>query len=424
MPLRKLFTRLSLFGIAFLSALILTGCACGLHATKIEPIEARWLCNINLNSNLWMQCADAWFVTGRPNAIEKNLRASTDRATTLMTVDVADFDKIVVNGSFQVQIVGAQPRNSVYVFGSNLSSRQTSVHVRGRTLFVSQPVNSTTVFDKTIVRIGVRHLSGLSNLGCGNIYGRGIVGQFPIFSAGSGNIMLMGNMNVQQIRQLGPGTITLFGANTPCLGITAIGNGNVKVCGHVGVRMITHRGNGSINILGADSPSLKIVASGCGLTTVVGVVNLKKVVALNSSRVYLYWVNGDRTSVFADHCARVALAGSTHVLDVTVNNSANFEGQYLQSNQVYVRTNYIAHASVATPHRLFAEANANSSIYYFDEPKEVSDFRHGNGIIIPIQHLPCPCMPRAPMMKQVVKNYKAEVVKNYKTERVYHPTND
>lgn len=424
MSLRKSITQICLLGIAFFTALILTSCSCCFQASDINPVKETWLCNINLDTNQWTRYADSWFLTGLPNRLEHSgLKSDPEKAETLMTIKVPDFDKVVINGSFQVQIVGNQEHNSVYILGSNISARQTSVEIRGQTLYIQQPTNRLTAFDKTIVRIGVRNLRCLTNLGCGNVYGRGIQSSnLSITSAGSGNIMLMGNINLTQINQTGMGTVTVMGANTPSLDIQVIGNGGVNVCGHVGIHAINHRGDGEINILGADTDCLTIFASGCGTTSIVGFANLKKVTAINRSRVYLYWVNSDGTTVTESDDARVGLAGSTKMLNLNLKNHADFEGQYLRSDNIYVRTQDSAHANVATNQRLFAEARDKSSIYYFDSPKNKSDFTWGDGMIIPLEHIPCPCNVNPPVITKPISwnnsgHYKGEA-------QIYHHSED
>ncbi|MHB1949078.1 MAG: GIN domain-containing protein [Gammaproteobacteria bacterium] len=382
-----------------MGAFILTSCCC-FRATDFKPVKENWLCHLNLDTRLWTCNADSWFLTGEINQLQRSiLRPGPDKVITKTSVQVPHFDKIVANGSFQIQIVGNQDREKVDLLGSNLSARQVAIETKGDTLYLYQPTNKITANDITIIRISVRNLKCLTNLGCGNIYGRGVLSnRLTIFSAGAGDIMLMGDMNLAQVKQVGSGKIVVLGANTPSLDIS-LQNHNalaaVDVCGHVGVRSIINCGKGQVNIIGADTDSLTIAASFSSLTTVIGYANLKKVSAINQSRVYLYWVNSDSTTVYATDKAQVGLAGNTGSLSLVLKNSADFEGQYLRSDSVNVKTNNYSHANVATHNRLFAEARDESSIYYFDSPKDISDFRWGDGIVIPLQHTPCPC-PTSP----------------------------
>lgn len=394
MPIQPLIQRLCLTFIAFCLTLLLSSCGC-YQLCPISPSAETWLCNIHLDSRAWTRCADSWFFDGRPNSIERRiLHSSPDRPATFMNVRVPDFDKIIVNGSFQVQIVGGQAHNSLYVLGSNPLARQVSVRVCNGTLYLIQPTTPATIHYKTIVRIGVRDLKSITQLGCGDIYGRYICSSgLSIFSAGMGNIIMSGSMNLTRIKQIGTGKITLLGVNAPCFDLTVLGNGHVNIEGRVGVKSIIHRGNGLVNILGADTNQLCILTSGCGITTVVGTANLKKVISINTSRVYLYWVNSPETWVYAADQARIHLAGKTHVLHINLKNMAEFKGQFLQSDEIFVRTDNFSHANLATHYQLFAEAKSHSSIYYFGHPSQFSRFTSGLGIIIPVPEVPCPCSP-------------------------------
>lgn len=358
---------------------------------KNNLLYETWLRKVNLNPRIWTNDADSWFITGEPNRAEwQNLNAPAAFATTLMKINSPDFEHIKICGNFQVQIVGGQDQNSVYVLGPNAAARVVAVQNYGRVLYIRQardcdPRICAQLMDKVIVRIGVHKLRSITNTGNGDIYGRNIKSSNMVLSsAGCGNTMLKGDINLKQVNQYGGGTVTILGANTPRLDINVRGNGSVNVSGHVGVRSIQHYGNGIVSIIGADTDNLCISAAGCGLTTVAGYANLKSVTAVNSSHVYVYWVSSDSTDVCEHDNAFIGLAGATRNLNVDVDNSAHFDGQYLRANNAYVRTRGESHANVLAAQKIFSDAQDNSSTYIFGSPRNVSRFANKDAQIIPV----------------------------------------
>jgi hypothetical protein len=399
--------RIFLLGITFLLTSLLLGCTCdssyflnssnscsGNCAPAPDLVTETWLRQVQTNPQLWACGADSWFLTGEPNSIEKcDFQAPADKALSLMKVRVPDFVNIKVNGNFQVQIVGGQKRTSVRILGPNDAVRLTAIDVFGNTIYVHQAPNCEKVcgpiyMSRVIVRIGVRDLRKLTNEGNGNIYGRNICTRcLDVFSTGNGNIMLNGMMNLRRVKQTGCGTVTLAGACTPYLEMKVLGPGTVNISGRVGIQSILHYGYGRVNIIGADTDSLVVNTGGCGITSVYGFVNLKKVVATQNSRVYIYWVNGVGTYVRERDRAEVGLAGTTSYLNVDAYDNSIFWGQYLRGRQSYIHTHNNAHANVSVDNKLFANAEDNSSIYFFGSPCKVAKFSTHNGTIIQISKL-------------------------------------
>lgn len=375
------------FWIALFAALILSGCAnrdclrtqvnsCYLHET--------WLQKINLDSSKWLRCADSWYRTGAPNCTERYANAAPpSSAITTMSIKVPNFTGISVNGTFQVQIVGGQMRNGVYIVGPNIETRQVSVEMHGNTLYLSQTKKCN--LNNVIVRIGICNLRSLCNRGCSRIEGKMIDSdQLAITSCGSGSILLSGQMNLTKVSQTGAGAVTIIGAHTPSLCIYAYGNGCVNICGRVGVKSIANHGSGTINILGTDTDSLVISTSGRTTTNAVGYANVKKITARDNSRVYMYWVNSCNTVVCASQHACIGLAGNAKNLNIDIQGYAQFSGQYLHGGNVYVRTRGCAHANVAADQKIFAAALDHSSIYFFGSPNIVSRYISQSGIVIPV----------------------------------------
>ncbi len=382
-----------LLGIISCCFFILTSCAHrDFYKINNDLLHETWLQQINTNPNIWrQQYGDSWFLSGAPNNVERSIKASSDASTiSLVSVRSPNFTNVEANGTFQIQIVGGQKRNSVYVLGPNKQIRQVVVETKGNTLYLRQMKRNLRL-NNIIVRIGICNLRRICNSGCGGIEGKGIRSDIlTILSTGEGNILLSGKMNLGEVRQLGGGVITVMGAHTPALNIRVFGHGCVNVSGCVGVQSIRHRGNGTINIIGADTDFLNIAASGCGLITVVGYANLRRVTAIGSSRVYVYWVDSVGTYVNVRNQARVGLAGRAINLNVDTHDESRFEGQFLRGANVYASTLGWSHANVRATSKLFAAAGNRSSIYFFGAPCNVTRYMSQGGVVLPAWYEPMP----------------------------------
>lgn len=398
----------SLIFLLLTSLLILTGCSHDFfYQTTVNKnlVREDWMSKINLSSDNWTRNADSWFLTGEPNQIEQYSRmAPSFAAITTSSVNVGNFTNIIVDGDFQVQIVGSQLTNSVYVVGPNNLARQVSVQNFNNALRIMQAKDCKGNMKNVIVRIGVRELRGITNLGKGNIYGRNITsGCLIVKACDCGCIFLSGEMNLNKVIQLGKGTITIIGAFTPSLDITVKGNGNVNVCGRVGVQNIVHIGDGCINIIGADTNCLSIFAAGCGTTSIAGYVNLRKLTACDNSRVYVYWVNSSSLYITQSGNSHVGLAGAATNMNLDMKDGSRFGGQYLHGGSVYVRTRDWAHANVTADKKVFAAATDKSSIYLFGSSNIVSRYSTGSAVILPVWNDSC-MVPPMPMARPMYKN--------------------
>ncbi|MBV8803332.1 MAG: DUF2807 domain-containing protein, partial [Gammaproteobacteria bacterium] len=229
----------SIFFIILISILTLTGCSTSPYQVTVNEnlIKENWLNKVNaIHPSAWTRNADPWFLSGNPNGLEKYLETTPEPiGTTIMSVRAGSFDNIIVNGPFEVQISGGQDHDSVYVLGPNDAIRQVSVQSSHHTLKIFQVKNPSANLRTVIVRIGLRNLRNVTNLGKGTIYGRNIDSDcLTITECDCGSIILSGQMNLTQVKQMGSGCITVIGAITPSLSIEAKGNGNVNICGHVG----------------------------------------------------------------------------------------------------------------------------------------------------------------------------------------------
>ncbi len=378
--------RYLLISLVIFSYFLLAGCA----NTRPPSMNASlshetWMRSIDSNPNAWAQGADRWFFTGDPNRTEiENRRAPYGEVISTMRVRVANFSRIRTNGDFQVQIFGTYGPNSVYIYGPNPAVRNTVIQVRGDTLCLDQVKRGFGGMHRVIIRIGINQFHGLTQFGYGCVEGIQLHSNgLTIAQAGSGNIYLAGDMNVQCVTNTGSGMVNVFGANTHSLIIKTRARGGVNVSGHVGVRQIVHLGANNINIIGASGGALSVYADGSGKIGINGIVNVCTIKAKHNTCVYINRVNSGTLYAYLYDRARVGVAGFAGHLYVDAHDSSQFEGHYLCTLAAFVRAYNSSHINV-TSRKLFASATQNASVYFYGTPSSLSQFVSGNGIIIPI----------------------------------------
>ena len=374
--------------LVLISTVLLMSCAHNRYPYLNQDLtKETWTREVDTNANKWTKGADRWFLTGDPSATEIADRNSpySDVIST-MQVKVPDFTQIKVDGNFQVQIFGTYGPNSVYVFGPNDGVRQVVVTVKDNTLLVRQASkNPPTCMKRVIIRIGVSNLNCLTQLGNGSIEGIQVRGNnLRILSSGPGDIYLAGNLDVSNIENTGNGDINVFGANTRRLKIMTKKDGSVNVSGNVGVNNITHHGTGDINIIGVYTDSLNIDADGKGKVGLYGRANVKNINARDNVRVYVYQVTSTTLYVNAYNYSIVGLAGCVGDLYEYASGSAQIESRYLRAATAFVRAQDNSHINVTASDKIFAAATRNSSVYFYGEPRLLSQFVSGNGVVIPV----------------------------------------
>lgn len=375
-------------GIVFVLAMLLTSCSYYRAAgPNVDLTCETWSSHVDSNPAKWTVGADSWFLEGGTNqAQEMDQNAPYMAAMSTMMVRASNcITKVKVSGQFQVQLFGTSGDNSIYIYGPNAAVRGVAVKMVGDTLILRQVKNAPTNMGCVIVRIGIRNLSQLSQMGSGRIEGRGIrSNNLRIISCGCGNVYLGGSMNLTSVVSSGKGSVSVFGAITPMLGITTSGAGSVNVSGNVGINCIVHHGCGDINIIGANSDGLRINADGKGKIGINGRLAINEINAKDNVCVYAYYLNTDTLKVYVTDNARVGLAGCDRELYVDAGKCSRFEGRYLYTNDAYVRAHDAAHINVTAANKVFASATQNGSVYYFGSPNNLSQFFRDYGVVMPI----------------------------------------
>ncbi len=399
-----------LIGFLLFTVLLLAGCASNrLSYPSPALVEESWPYAVDTQVNQWAQGADHWFLTGNPNPTQKmNDHAPYVAAISTMEVKVPNFTNIDAGGQFQVQIVGTQGPNRVFVYGPNDGVRQVIVEVRGNTLYLRQPKNACPNVGRTIVRIGVRNLKELVQAGPGLIEGRQLQSTgLSVYSYGSGGMYLIGNIRLCSVSNNGYGRISIFGAKATDLDIKTTNSGSVNISGHLTLRSIYHRGCGNINVIGVNGGVLTIDAAGSGKIGIQGCYDVCRVIAKGSVCVYSYCVNSGRLQAYVSDKATIGMAGYAANLSVMANSEGYFEGRYLHAKEAYLKLYDKSHVNLGASDRVFAAVNGASSVYFFGSPSNITKFVRDGGVILSVaenKKFPGVCyIARQPDM---MRNYK------------------
>lgn len=401
-PQEGVMKRYVMIWVLVLFSLTLIGCAstCRFTGICMDLTKENWQLFVNRNPKMWTPGASFWFLTGNPSGTELyNRRAPLSDQMSTMQVRVAQFANIKANGTFKLQVFQTDRPNSVWVSGPNAGVRGLSIVVRNGTLCLEQPPSACPEASRVIVRVGVRHLMGLTQMGRGPIEVANLQSECLYINTSpgsSGNIYLSGDVNLKCINHRGMGCVVVLGANTPALSINTWGGGSINVSGNVGIRSIVHTGTGNINIIGANSDCLDIVADGCGKIGIDGRVNVKRITAKDKVAVLIDGAQSQYIYVYVCGDARVGLSGETCDLYVQAGGKSRFLGRFLCAHNAYVKACECAHINVTAGSRIFASARDNSSVYFFGSPDALSQFVSDNGVVMPIYGaaIPNACRPR------------------------------
>lgn len=373
-------------------ALILMGCA----AKQNTYLSADYSCEtwqrcLASNPHRWERGADRWFFTADPNTTEEfNRKAPATSAVSTMSVAVPEFSTIRIDGGFQTQIYGTYGHNTVDVYGPNAGVSSLSVDVLNNDVYIHAHPNAAPEITKVIVRIGIRQLNNLVQMGCGPIEGIQLntTKDISVTSTptASGPIYLSGHIRLRRVRQAGSSMINIFGVDSRKLNIETCGQcGGVNLAGNVGVRSISHHGLNDINIIGANSPSLCIFANGAGQVGIKGFVRLKKVETHDYVQVYVSQTCSKLIYSDAFDCSRIGLAGSVCNLYTNTFNATRFQGRSLCAQNAYAESRDTSHINITASNRAFATARDDSTIYFFGPSYLLSSFLKGNGQVIPLE---------------------------------------
>ncbi len=360
--------------------LVLAGCTLVAPPPAPVGINETWVQTTQQSPAAWIKGTDRWFLTGQPNQTELADREAGNRITQM---PVSTFNTIQVRGFFQTQII-ATDVPTVYILGPLAALRAIAVHVMGNTLYLRQvrPV-SPTLMSQVIVRVGAPALQKLTQCGPGLIEARLTNTPLDVVSLGRGNMYLAGKVNLQHVLLGNWGCITAVGVNTHYLDIMSDGWGTINLAGHVGLHTLTHKGQGNVNIMGVTCMHPVHIDTRCiGRINLSGQVLNPHVIARDETCVFICGVAGTKVDASAQDKAVIGMSGYSEVLMANTSQTAQFLGSYLCVRDAYLRTHDASHMNVSASHQVFAEANQDSTIYFYGPRYLITGLGSHSGAIL------------------------------------------
>jgi hypothetical protein len=371
----------------FFSCFILGACSSEYSGILRHDVSHEiWPGQIQVSPSDWMRGASPWFVLGDPGPLKgTTIEEGRVVPTNTVNMNVPAFSNIRIKGDFQVQILGTGGANRLAVYGSKNAISKINMNFKGDTLYLSQAKQVPSCMGQTIVRIAVNQLTSLVHSGKGNVEGIHIYSHCLMVTAqGRGSIYLAGSMNLRTLFNMGGGSVTIMGANTPLLYVRTTSPRVTNISGNVGLRSIEHHGQGDINVIGANSNGLNITADGKGKIGVDGIVSVAHINARDHCNVYINQTRSSDIYAYAHDNAHIGIAGTANNAYFEAFGNACISARNLCTNSAYVRTHSNAHINVSAGNKLFASADGSSSIYFFGQREVLSRFMKDDGTVIPI----------------------------------------
>lgn len=131
---------------------------------------------------------------------------------------------------------------------------------------------------------------------------------------------------------------------------------------------------------------LSLISRGSGKINMKGMINLVDVLQLGSSNISASWVKADTLKVRLAQNGQLHLSGAVNLLDAKLINDAKLDGRYLRANKVLISSSGSSQASVIARSSLSAFANDNSNIYYYNQPKHLSELTKNNANVLQLAH--------------------------------------
>ena len=303
------------------------------------------------------------------------------------------FSNIVIDGNYQVQILGGQKQAGLEILSNWNQARRITVNVDNNTLHISGTDNTSK---QVTVRIGATSINSITLNGSAVVVAKNLLGNsVSLINNGSGNLLTDGAATVSHVTLNGSGNIAVLGANGKNTTILNKGSGNIHMSGKYNVRTLTDSGSGNIKIVGLNSNDFNINSTGSGDIIASGFGNLTKLMHSGSGNVYFYWASSSRPQIIATGSGTIGIAGNADHGKANIGGSVYFDGRFLRIKDFSIKTTDSAHAKVIATQQLLATATDKSQIYYYNTPKHLLKHHSGSGAVLDLSHedLPKWCAP-------------------------------
>lgn len=300
----------------------------------------------------------------------------------VLTIQTRPFTTVNLQGPYQVEIIGNTQTSSVEISGNQADVYNTLIVTDPETHSIS--LSEINPLIKTVtVKLMTPVIQVLTNQGNGNVNAKDLNGNaMVVTNSGNGNLFITGQGNFKQITLNGKGNIDINNGLADASIVTDTGAGSIIMQGNYAVKTLTSIGNGNIRIDGINSKGLNVNSQGNGNIVLSGFANLEKLAHSGNGNVFFYWVDSDNATIRATGNGVIGLAGKARQVSALLDGQVVFDGRYLQTDNLQVKTQGSARAKVIAGKQLTAAAGGQSQIFYYNKPKSVLKYTTDGGVVL------------------------------------------
>lgn len=246
-------------------------------------------------------------------------------------ITAGHFDKVVVDGPMDVDLIGGIPENDVRLIGTKNDIYRVRAKVENETLYLT--MLSGTLSKQRLLAV-VRAPT------------------------------------LYQLSFKGDGRLKAIGLDAPWFNADIISHGQVDLSGkQLRLSQLNLKGSAIISLHNVTSRDLSIESTGSDKVNISGTVNLSKIRMAGTSQVKILWIDSPDLQVRSKGQSYLDLAGTVGTLDVMLRGQSRFNGRYLRSKYAYVKTYDSSRADLQVTRVQNALASQASNIYYYKDPE-------------------------------------------------------
>ncbi|WP_367607553.1 DUF2807 domain-containing protein [Legionella sp. W05-934-2] len=318
------------------------------NASKVAPIPSLHSAAPKTSYHPW-RFFSKWMPSKKTTAQQKHDKAKTLPIAYMQRISksVPSFDKLLVDGNFNVELHSGYSKPSVVIKGNSLDLLAVKAVVQNNTL-VLHAEDKIPKFAPINVIIKGRYIHSIQLKANANIKGHALkMSYLDLEVAEKAQAHLGGYLMVHKVIIQDQGTVRLDGVRSKDLEVCLKNNANLRISGKA---------------------------------------NLTKLDASDHSQFIMTWVDSWNLIAKVSNEAYVQLAGIVNKLDACVSGNAHWNGRYLRSRRTFMKTYGHATARVSAVKKQHTLALDQSNIYFYNLSTYRTDFMAFDGSVLDMRN--------------------------------------
>ncbi len=187
---------------------------------------------------------------------------------------------------------------------------------------------------------------------------------------------------LRSLAALGQKTVSAKNLKTSQLDLVVDGKGKVALNGRIGLRNVHLTGFVTVDVNGVSSRDMSVVMKDFPIVNMSGVANLKSMRVGGEGSFNFSQVNSPLLDIKVRDKAKIELAGKVRTMHLDVYDDADFDGESLMVQKAMVKTYDQSVARINVMRSQNTLANNGSSIYFYNEPRFMSNHMAENGAVL------------------------------------------